>query len=121
MSAFATPASAPFFEPDPLLRDLLAVSLTAINLLRPCYSVTGELDDFAPEYFNPAAQRMTGLPERPIGTARTLFPDIFTNGIFTFYRQVFETDEPDNFQRYTRPTASIITSTSRPAAAGTGC
>ncbi|OUJ68716.1 PAS domain-containing sensor histidine kinase [Hymenobacter crusticola] len=100
MAAFASPESAPSFEPDSLLQDLLAVSLTAVNLLRPCYSPTGELDDFAPAYFNPAAQRMTGLPERPVGTARTLFPDIFTNGIFAFYRQVFETSEPGQLERY---------------------
>ncbi|MVN75932.1 PAS domain-containing protein [Hymenobacter sp. HMF4947] len=100
MSAPATPIATPYFEPDPLLHDLLAVSLTAINLLRPCYSPAGELNDFAPEYFNSAAQRMTGLPERPVGTARTLFPAIFGNGIFAFYRQVFETGEPDQFQLY---------------------
>ncbi|MDF7815928.1 PAS domain-containing protein [Hymenobacter sp. YC55] len=100
MSATASPEFTPVFAPDPLLHDLLAVSLTAINLLRPCYSPTGELDDFAPEYFNPAAQRMTGLPERPGGTARTLFPDIFQNGIFAFYRQVFATGKPGEFELY---------------------
>ncbi len=94
------PASAAPFLPEGLLLDLLDVSLTAINLLRPCYGPGGELTDFAPEYFNPAAQRMTGLPERPAGTARTLFPDIFTNGIFDFYRQVFNTGEPGRFKRY---------------------
>ncbi|MBH8560390.1 PAS domain-containing protein [Hymenobacter negativus] len=100
MSAPASSVPAPFFEPDTLLHELMAVSLTGINLLRPCYGPTGELDDFAPEYFNPAAQRMTGLPEQPAGTARTLFPNIFANGIFDFYRQVFETGEPGRFELY---------------------
>ncbi|AII52520.1 hypothetical protein N008_11100 [Hymenobacter sp. APR13] len=64
-----------------------------MNLLRPLYGPTGELDDFALEYLNPAAQRMTGLPEQPGGTTRTRFPDLFVNGTFEFYRQVFETGE----------------------------
>ncbi|MGI4863228.1 MAG: PAS domain-containing sensor histidine kinase [Janthinobacterium lividum] len=80
-----------------LLHDLLAVSLTGINLLRPLYGSSGELYDFALEYLNPAAQRMTGLSEQPGGTTRTRFPDLFTNGVFDFYRRVFETGEAGRY------------------------
>ncbi|WP_426062051.1 PAS domain-containing protein [Hymenobacter sp. B1770] len=89
----AAGASAPFAEFDPLLRDLLAVSLTAVNLLRPLYSHTGELYDFAIEYLNPAGQRMTGLPERPGETLRSRFPETFSNGVFDLYQRVFESGE----------------------------
>ena len=89
----APDSSTPLTFPDGMLYDLLAVSLTGINVLRPVYSQTGELDDFAVVYLNPAAQRMTGLAERPGGTVRTHFPGIFTNGVFAFYRRVFTTEE----------------------------
>jgi PAS domain-containing protein len=79
--------------PEELLEAVLDVSLTGIKVLSPRYSSSGELDDFAPEYLNPAARRMTGLAEQPDGTARAHFPDIFTNGLFDFYRRVFETGE----------------------------
>lgn len=80
-----------------LLHDLLTVSLTGVNLLRPLYGPGGELDDFALEYLNPAAQRMTGLSAQPGGTTRTHFPAIFTNGVFDFYRRVFETGEASRY------------------------
>jgi signal transduction histidine kinase len=76
-----------------MLSDLLAVSLTGVNVLRPVYDATGELVDFAIAYLNPAAQRMTGLGERPGGTTRTRFPAIFTNGVFALYQRAFETRE----------------------------
>ncbi len=79
---------------DGLLRAVLEVSLTALNLLRPVYAAEGgELVDFAPDYLNPAAQRLTGLPENPGGTVGSHFPGTLTNGIFDFYRRVFETGE----------------------------
>ncbi len=87
-----------FADPAGLLHDLLAVSLTAVNLLRPLYGPEGaELVDFAVEYLNPAAQRITGLPERPNISTRTRFPDIFTNGVFDFYRRVYTTGEPGRY------------------------
>ncbi|GGG35816.1 PAS domain-containing protein [Hymenobacter glacieicola] len=95
-------ASIPIAEPDTLLRDLLAVSLTGVNLLSPLYGPSGELDDFTLDYLNPAAQRITGKPERPEGTARTVFPDIFTNGVFDFYRRVYETGEAGRYELYYR-------------------
>ena len=81
------------FLPEGMLYDLLAVSLTGVNVLRPVYDAMGELVDFTIDYLNPAAQRMTGLSERPGGTIGTRFPDIFTNGVFALYRRVFETGE----------------------------
>ncbi|WP_022826302.1 PAS domain-containing sensor histidine kinase [Hymenobacter norwichensis] len=82
---------------DTLLHDVLAVSLTGINVLHPLYSPAGELDDFAMAYLNPAAQRMTGLAEEPGSTMRTLFPDTFSNGVFAFYRRVFQTGAADRY------------------------
>ena len=89
------PAAPPPAEFTPaLLVDVLAVSLTAINLLRPIYDAKGsEVVDFAVEYLNPAAQRMTGLGERPGGTMQARFPDTFANGVFAMYRRAFETGE----------------------------
>ena len=91
----ASPAT-PFLPDGPFL-DLLDISLTGVNVLRPLYNATGELEDFALEYLNPAAQRMTGLGERPGGTTRTRFPDIFTNGVFAFYQRTFETGEAGRY------------------------
>ena len=82
---------------DTLLHDVLAVSLAGITLLRPLYDAAGELTDFALEYLNPAAQRMTGLAEQPGVTMRTHFPDTFTNGIFEFYQRVFQTSVTDRY------------------------
>ncbi|MDB5234385.1 MAG: hypothetical protein JWR44_1378 [Hymenobacter sp.] len=91
-------AASAYVFPDGMLHDLLAVSLTAVNLLRPLYGPDGsELVDFAVEYLNPAAQRITGLPEQPHVSVRARFPDIFTNGVFDFYRRVFETGEPGRY------------------------
>ncbi|MFD1874415.1 PAS domain-containing sensor histidine kinase [Hymenobacter bucti] len=88
-----SPPAAPF-RPEGLLLDVLAVSLTAIHLVRPLYGPTGtDVVDFALEYLNPAGQRMTGLPERPGGTALTRFPHTVATGIFEYYRRVFETGE----------------------------
>ena len=93
------PAAPDLFAPaNDLLQDLLAVSLTAVNLLRPCYDAdSAELVDFRVEYLNPAAQRMTGLPERPGGTLQSRFPDTFANGVFAFYRGVFESGEAGRY------------------------
>ena len=89
----ATPSSDLFAPAAELLQDLLAVSLKVVNLLRPLYGPDGVVD-FAVEYLNPAAQRMTGLAERPDGTMRTRFPDTFSSGVFALYQQVMETGQP---------------------------
>jgi len=81
------PISLPF--PDSVLHDLLDVSLTGVNVLRPVYGPAGEIEDFALEYVNPAGQRMTGLAERPGGTLLTRFPDTLAAGILAYYRRVY--------------------------------
>lgn len=91
-SAFA------FSEADALLQAALAVSLTAINLLRPLLDEREAITDFRLEYVNPAGQRLAGLPERPAGTLRTLFPHAQENGLVDFYRRVFETNTPGNYE-----------------------
>jgi PAS domain S-box-containing protein len=92
------PLGSAYSFPDGLVLDVLAVSLTAVNLLRPLYGPDGtELVDFAVEYLNPAAQYITDLPEQPNVTARARFPNLFTNGVFDFYRRVFETGEAGRY------------------------
>lgn len=94
----ASPSADLFAPAVELLHDLLAVSLTAVDLMRPIYSPDGtELVDFTVEYLNPAAQRIMGLPERPNVTARARFPELFANGVFAFYRRVFETGEAGRY------------------------
>jgi PAS domain S-box-containing protein len=97
--AFSTLSLSPA---DDLLRATLAVSLTAINLLRPLFGPTGEIVDFAVEYLNPAAQRLVQLPERPVGTLATLFPHAATNGLLDFYRRVYGTGEASTYD-FTHP------------------
>lgn len=94
-----------------MLRDLLDVSLTGVNVLRPVYDPAGEITDFAIEYLNPAGQRMTGLAERPGGTLLTRFPATIATGILAYYRRAYadknagsyevnyQADELDNYFR----------------------
>ncbi|HEX8658157.1 MAG TPA: PAS domain-containing protein, partial [Hymenobacter sp.] len=91
----ANPAASPL---DGILQPLLAISLTGVCIIRPLYGPGGALEDFALDYFNPAAQRMTGLPERPAGTLRSLFPHTLALGIFAFYQRVLDTGQPDTFE-----------------------
>ena len=80
--------------PSEALPALLAVSLTAIHVVRAVYAADGaHIADFSFDYLNPAGQRMLGLPERPGGTARTHFPHPVATGLCEFYRQAFETGE----------------------------
>ncbi len=95
------PAPSPLAKPEPsedslfddplvLLTDLLAVSITAVNLISPVYNTSGKLVDFNLDYVNPSGQRMTGLPERPGTTLLKGFPHTSASGIFEFYRSVYE-------------------------------
>jgi PAS domain S-box-containing protein len=84
---------ADLFTPEDLFASL-EVSLTGINLLRPVYGSDGStITDFAIAYLNPAGQRMTGLAEQPGGTLLGRFPHSLAEGIFQYYRRVFETGE----------------------------
>ena len=89
MAPGAPAATPPAFLPEGPFFDLLAVSLTGVNVLQPVYEATGELVDFAIEYLNPAGQRMTGLSERPGGTLLTRFPQAIAAGIFAYYQRVY--------------------------------
>ena len=83
------------FRPDGLLLDLLAVSLTGVNVLRPVYNPVGEIEDFAIDYLNPIGQRMTGLAERPGGTLLIRFPHAIAAGILSYYRRVYQAGATD--------------------------
>ena len=85
-------------SPDALLKTLLDVSLTAVNILRPVYNSDNELTDFTLEYLNLAAQRMVKLPEQPTGTLLSNFPHTLDEGVFNFYRRAFETGEPAHYK-----------------------
>ena len=95
-----------------ILPTVLAVSLTAIHLVRPVYGPDGTtIEDFALEYINPAGQQMTGLPERPGGTLLASFPHTLATGIFDYYCRAFTADKPlhyavnyqaDGFDNYFR-------------------
>lgn len=91
------PSTPNSFAPEGLLLDLLAVSLTGVNVLSPVYNAAGELVDFTLDYLNPTAQLMSGLGERPGGTIGTHFPNTFANGTFPFYRRVFETGQAERY------------------------
>ena len=97
-SFMAAPADASYAFPAGLLPTLLATSLAGIHLLRPLYKeATDELVDFQLDYLNPAAQRLTGLPEQPRATLLTCFPSLRANGAFDFYARTFGTAEPATF------------------------
>jgi signal transduction histidine kinase len=98
MAPGAPTSSAPTSLPEGLLLDLMAVSLTGVNVLRPLYGPVSELTDFVFVYINPAAQQMTGQPEQPAGTLCALYPTSVTNGVFDLYRRVFTTGQADLYQ-----------------------
>ena len=95
------PAVSAYAFPDALLPALLAVSLSAVNLLRPVYGPDGTtIVDFTLDYLNPAAQRMTGLPEQPGTTALARFPEMASRGVFDFYRRTYASDAPGAYELY---------------------
>jgi signal transduction histidine kinase len=97
-SFMAAPADVPYSFPAGMLPTLLAVSLAGIHVLRPLYGETGsEIIDFHLDYLNPAAQRLTGLPEQPRATLLACFPALRANGVLAFYARTFATGEPATF------------------------
>ncbi|AMJ63984.1 hypothetical protein AXW84_00015 (plasmid) [Hymenobacter sp. PAMC 26628] len=93
------PPASPYAFPDALLPTLLAVSLSAVNLLSPVYGPDGsDIVDFTLDYLNPAAQRMAGLPEQPGTTALTRFPEMVATGVFDFYRRAYAAGTPETFE-----------------------
>jgi PAS domain S-box-containing protein len=82
-----------------MLPTVLAVSLTAIHLVRPLYGPDNTtITDFTLEYVNPAGQQMTGLPERPDGTLLTRFPHTLAAGVFDYYCRAFAATEPVTYE-----------------------
>ncbi|NVO85398.1 PAS domain-containing sensor histidine kinase [Hymenobacter terrestris] len=78
-------------NPAGLVEILLTTSLNGTMLLRPLYAADGqELVDFAWERLNPAAQQLLNLPERPTDSFLTLFPTALEMGVFSFYRDAFQ-------------------------------
>ncbi|MDO7877629.1 PAS domain-containing sensor histidine kinase [Hymenobacter sp. ASUV-10] len=86
-------------DPTDLLRGVLDVSLTALQLLRPVYAPDGAaIIDFTPEYTNPAGLRMLGYGQQPRGTMLELFPHTLANGIFAYYQRAFAAPEPLTYE-----------------------
>ncbi|SHI65114.1 PAS domain S-box-containing protein [Hymenobacter daecheongensis DSM 21074] len=76
--------------PDELLRTLLDVLPTAVQLWRPLYALAGgELVDFSLEYLNPAGQQQRRLPGR---TLLSFFAPLQAPVILARCRQAFETN-----------------------------
>ncbi|MFD1875497.1 sensor histidine kinase [Hymenobacter bucti] len=91
--------AAPFLS-EGVLRDLLVISLTGVNVLRPVYGPgpAGAIEDFDLVYLSPAGQRMTGLAERPDGTLLTRFPHTDVAGILGYYRRVYLQGDLDVYE-----------------------
>lgn len=100
MPDFATPALPDdVAQPTGFLATLLAMSLTAIAVLRPLYK-EGRICDFAWVRLNPAGQRILKQPEFPAASLLTLFPAAKTDGAFDGYCQAFETGKLTHSKTY---------------------
>ncbi|QCR21576.1 PAS domain-containing protein [Pontibacter sp. SGAir0037] len=83
---------------EELFQALMNVTFSAVNVLRPIYDdENNELVDFHIEYLNKAAQAMIGLPEHPNLSLFTRFPKARQEGVFDFYKRVFETGEAGRY------------------------
>ena len=86
-------------QPTGFLHTLLAMSLTAVAVLRPLYTENGEtIRDFDWVFLNTAGQRMIGQPERPAHSLLALFPTAQADGVFAVCCRAFETGEPGRNQ-----------------------
>ena len=66
---------------------------TGAVLYAPVRDVSGEVIDFRFVRLNPAAQRLLGLPARPVHTFREQYPHSVPTGIFAQYRPAYLTDQ----------------------------
>jgi signal transduction histidine kinase len=88
-------------HPTGLLHTLLAMSLTAVAVLRPLYEADADvIRDFAWIYLNPAGQRMLQQPACPTASLLTLFPTAQADGVFEKCCQAFLTGEVQRNQTY---------------------
>lgn len=77
-----------------LLHSILDASLTGIIFFKPLYNESRtEIIDLAYAGLNRAAQEMLNLPEKPIETFLTLYPNAVQMGIFAFYRDSYLSGE----------------------------
>ncbi|OGX84604.1 hypothetical protein BEN48_02370 [Hymenobacter glacialis] len=86
------------FIPDELLVGLFETSLTGFVLYLPIRGGDGTIVDFGLGLLNAAAQQLLSLPARPTQTYRQLYPDTSQNGVFEFYRCVFESGVPAQYK-----------------------
>jgi len=86
------------FPTSDLLASVFDVSLSALGLFTPIRNADNEITDFTIVYLNPAGQRILRLPSRPTQTYRSLFPSNVPGGVLDFYRRVYETNEPGDFE-----------------------
>ena len=98
------PFPAPDFPvPAPVAAEVLAalfeVSLTGVVLTRPLYAPDDptRIIDLAYVRLNPAAQRMTGLPECPAESFLTLYPGAAETGVFAFHCATFHSGVPGRY------------------------
>lgn len=94
-----TPAASALLPGDgdaaSLLRHVLDVSLTGIQMLRPIYAPDEQTPvDFAFVYTNPAGLRISRVTEPLRGTLLEHFPHTHAAGVLAYYQQAFATDEP---------------------------
>jgi signal transduction histidine kinase len=82
-------------QPTGFLHTLLAMSPTAVAVLRPLYAEAGEtIRDFSWVLLNPAGQRMLSLPACPAESLLTLFPTAQAEGgDFALFCHAFSTGE----------------------------
>ena len=105
-------------SPEELLAGVFATSITALVLLKPIRAAEGgEIIDFNFLLLSAAAQRMLKLPACPSATHLQVAPGTVANGIFDFYREVFELGRPsrrdfnyqlDGFDAYYRLAARRV-------------
>ncbi|WP_233635774.1 PAS domain-containing protein [Hymenobacter setariae] len=89
--------------PNALLQTLLDASQTGIVHLRPLYAAErpAEVIDLAYVRLNPAAQRLLGLPEFPVGTLLTLAPQ--DAALVAFYSAAFASEQAEYYDYQPTP------------------
>ena len=101
LNASAPALPADVAHPTGLLHTLLAMSLTAIAVLRPLYEAeTAVIHDFGWVHLNPAGQRMLQQPECPTASLLMLFPTAKADGVFDKCCQALLTGEEQRNQTY---------------------
>jgi signal transduction histidine kinase len=105
MSVPTQPSHAGQLGFEALLQTLFDAADTGLAQLSPVYAAgqPEALVDFRYEWLNPAAQRLLGLPERPLASLRALAPDDAAG--LAFFREAFLTGAPGHRTQAGRPAA----------------